>query len=493
MTIYSSSKIVMSRVRFEFVLIIIDAVIKTAALWIIFWLFCNSMLSKPLGKFISEIRNLDFDRLDKFKLHSKKSRTRNEFQILEESFSAMVAKLDQTFKEQAAAKTELQKFRNYLQNVVDSMPSGIVGADAEGNITQWSRQSQEYTGVNPEDALGKNVSEMLPNFPDLTEIVKQTIKLQKVQTYSKFKVEHEDRIEYFDVTIYPLTCDSGSQCDSCVIRIDDVSKRVHLDEIMVRSEKMVSIGGLAAGMAHEINNPLAGISQNMQLVKNRLSKDFKKNLAVAQECNVDLSNLAEYLEKRAILDMFKNIDESTERAINIVKNMLSFSRKNDFANHNLADLLDQTVELVANDYELKKQYDFKKIIINREYSQTPVIANVEPGQVQQVFFNLLKNGAQAMNEISDPDFKPAFTLRIYQQNSNAVVEIENNGPPIPERVRKQIFEPFFTTKAVGIGTGLGLSVSHFIVHEVHKGIIDVANIPQGGVKFVMKLPENREK
>ena len=494
MTIYSSSKIVMSRIRYEFIFIIIDAILKTTAIWIIFWIFCNSMLSTPLQKFIKSIQSIDYQNLEgtEFKF-DQLTKSRNELTLLQNSFNTMVKNLATAFDDHKKASKEIQKLRNYLANVIDSMPSGIVGVDNYATITQWNRQAEIVTGTPHEDVLGKPVEEVLKNIPNIRSKVLQTIASSEINSISKLDLSTEEKPRFLDVTIYPLISDDGKSCDAAVIRVDDVTERVRIDEIMMRSEKMVSIGGLAAGMAHEINNPLAGISQNMQLVKSRLDPNFDKNKTVATECDLDLNKVNIYLQKRNLTDLFKNIDESTNRAVTIVKNMLSFSRKNDFANHDLAVLLEQTIDIVSSDYELKKQYDFKSIKFSRNYSSEPVIANVEPGQIQQVFFNLLKNGAQAMREITEPNYVPKFSLRVYQDHKNAIVEIENNGPHIPEKVREQIFEPFFTTKAVGVGTGLGLSVSHFIIHDVHAGIIEVANLPQTGVCFKITLPIQREK
>jgi signal transduction histidine kinase len=257
--------------------------------------------------------------------------------------------------------------------------------------------------------------------------------------------------------------------------------------MMIQSEKMVSIGGLAAGMAHEINNPLAGILQNAQVIRNRVSPGLQANEAAARELGIDMDTLHAYFEKRGCLRMMDSIMESGHRAARIVENMLSFSRKSNvhMSNVDVCALLDRTVELAANDYDLKKQYDFRKIRIEREYEAEVPFVPCEESKIQQVFFNLIRNGAQAM---ASKQADACFVLRVGRQGESVRVEIQDNGPGMSEELRKRIFEPFFTTKKVGEGTGLGLSVSYFIVVENHGGSMEVESSPGQGTTFVLTLP-----
>jgi PAS domain S-box-containing protein len=270
----------------------------------------------------------------------------------------------------------------------------------------------------------------------------------------------------------------------------DITERKLLEEMMIQSEKMMSVGELAAGAAHEINNPLAGVLQNAELIGMRLTSDNAGNRRAAEASGITLQQLVDYIDARGIPDRLEDIAEAGKRAAKIVRNMLSFSRKSDLvvADHDLRDLLDQTVELASSEYDPTKDYDFRSIEISRHYDPNVPAVRCEGGKIQQVFLNILKNGAEAMAETSNALGPPRFTLRIRRRGAVAQVEIEDNGPGMSEEVRLRVFEPFFTTKPVGQGTGLGLAVSYFIITNNHQGALTVESTPGHGAKFIIGLP-----
>ncbi len=266
-------------------------------------------------------------------------------------------------------------------------------------------------------------------------------------------------------------------------------EKARLEEMMIQSEKMISIGGLAAGMAHEINNPLAGILQNAQVIRNRLKENLPKNVRAAEQLNVRLEDIQAYMEDREVYKMLDSVMDAGKRAAVIVANMLSFSRKSNsgYLAEDMARLLDKTLELAKSDYNLKKRFDFKRIKIITRYEPEAPKVMCKASEIQQVFFNILTNGAQAM--MSWDDIKePCFELLIVSEHKQVRIEIQDNGPGMKEDVKKRVFEPFFTTKGVGDGTGLGLAVSYFIITESHNGSIEVRSKPGQGTAFIIKLP-----
>ncbi len=282
--------------------------------------------------------------------------------------------------------------------------------------------------------------------------------------------------------------------DMSVIVINDLTEKKIHQEMMIQTEKMTSLGGLAAGMAHEINNPLGIILQGIQATLKRLSPALENNREEAERAGTNLEKILAYLTNREIMEYLNGIHDAGQRAAKIVSNMLQFSRRSESmvgpVDINL--LIDKTLEIASNDYDLKKKYDFKKVRIVREYGPDLVKVPCSETGIEQVVLNLLNNSSQAMASIKDKDYQPTITIRTLKEKEHAVIIISDNGPGIDPAVQRHIFEPFYTTKGVGMGTGLGLSVSYYIITKTHRGTIDVISKPGEGAVFTIKLPLVRQ-
>ncbi len=255
---------------------------------------------------------------------------------------------------------ELRRLRNYLSNIINSMPSVLVGVDEENRVTQWNRQAEQATGLSFENARSQPLADVFPRLMDEMDRIKTSIRDRRVLRDLKVPRKKQNETRYEDVTIFPLVANG---VEGAVIRIDDVTERVRLEEMMIQSEKMLSVGGLAAGMAHEINNPLAGILQNAAVLENRLTGDLPANHKAAEAAGITMAAIGQYLELRKLPEMMENIRISVSLAAAIVKNMLSFARKSEniVSSPDPGNLLDQTLELLKTDYDMKKHYDFKQI------------------------------------------------------------------------------------------------------------------------------------
>lgn len=386
------------------------------------------------------------------------------------------------------AENELTQLRNYLSNIFDSMPSVLVGVDDEFKITQWNRTASKTTGISANDAQGKMLSDVLPEMNIEMDTITESIRTRKTRQLLKKPRKIKNETCYEDITIYPLITNG---IEGVVIRIDDVTQNVRMEEMMIQNEKMLSVGGLAAGMAHEINNPLAGMLQTAHVMSNRLVNcELPANLDAAQKSGTTMETIKRFMEIRGIYTMISAINKSGRRVSNIIDNMLSFARKSDgrFSCFSISELIDKTLELAASDYDLKKKYDFKRIDIKKEYADNIPPVPCEGAKIQQVLLNIFRNGFQAMQE--NKKKKPRFIVRTWCEKSQKMVciEIEDNGPGMDEGTKKKAFEPFFTTKPVGSGTGLGLSVSYFIITENHGGQMEVDSTLGQGTKFIIRLP-----
>jgi len=388
--------------------------------------------------------------------------------------------------ERKQAEEEIRRLKNYLANIIDSMPSILVGMDRDETVTQWNRQAEIVSGISATEAVGRPITELLPDFSPWIEAMRSEIELQRPATMEKLLVEKGGERRFYDLMLYPLI---GNGVEGAVLRIEDATERARVQELMVQTEKMMSVGGLAAGMAHEINNPLGIITQAAQNIERRVSPGLPANLDAAEELGVDLEAISAYFEKRRIPEFIGSIREASLRASRIIANMLRFSRCAGTAMQPVSptDIIEQALELAVGDYDLKKKYDFRSIEIIRDFAPDMPVVPMVVVEIEQVMLNLLKNAAQAMI-VNPPDREPRITLRLRREERYALIEVEDNGPGMNEEVRRRAFEPFFTTKEPGLGTGLGLSVSYMIVTQNHKGLLEVESTPGKGACFRVRLP-----
>lgn len=390
--------------------------------------------------------------------------------------------------EQKATETAILGARAFLQDIIDSMPSTIIGVDAHGRVTHWNRAAAQERGKSATQAIGQPLNELFPFLERQLGDVRQAISEGRPVRNERLLLQDGDSSRYIDVVVYPLTAADGM---SAVVRIDDVTERVRIEEMMVQTEKMMSVGGLAAGMAHEINNPLGIITQSCQNLARRISDEIPRNREVADELGLDLGKMRAYMEQRGLLRFIEGMQEATVRASRIVADMLAYSRRStsSFVPTRLSELVETVLRLASHDYDIKKSYDFRRITILREFDDTPDLVFCEPMAIEQVLLNLIKNAAHAM--AANPKQKsPQIILRICNESDWLRLEVEDNGPGMSKEVSHHLFEPFFTTKPVGVGTGLGLAVAYFIVTEQHHGTLQVESAPGRGARFILRLPQH---
>ncbi|WP_231038900.1 sensor histidine kinase [Nitratidesulfovibrio oxamicus] len=275
-----------------------------------------------------------------------------------------------------------------------------------------------------------------------------------------------------------------------VLALRNATELRKMQEVMAQAEKALSAGDMAAGIAHEINNPLGAIMQASQNMQQRMNTVLPANVAAAQEAGLDLDALQQYLRIRKVDRLIEDIRTAAVRISDIIRHMLDFSRSSAARSTacDLRGLVDRAVNLAASDYDLKKNYDFRKITIdNRMADDLPLVPCVET-EVEQVLLNLLRNAAQALSGMTQPRDDPRIVLRAFPLEGWLRLEVEDNGPGMPPEVQRRIFEPFYTTKPPGVGTGLGLSVSYFIITKGHEGRMTVESHPGEGSVFRVDLP-----
>ena len=384
-------------------------------------------------------------------------------------------------------KTELSE---YLTSIMNAVSWNLAALDKQGLLVNWNVGFEELLGGNPGDIKGKTLKTLLkPPFP-ADQLHHSVIRGEQVKDLPVVCTRECGDPRFFHISLFPLRFRESS---GAVLVIEDVTNRKRMDAALAEADKMFSLGGMAAGMAHEINNPLSGMMQAAQLIESRLRRESRKGQEVLASLGVNEYDLVRFYEELGVFPLLGIITDSGKRISGIIRNMLNYSRKSDgtFEPSGLDELVEQSLELAVNDTYGSEGLWFRRISLVREYSSEPVRVVCDKGKILQVLLNILQNGAQAMKGVSpdrDGGYQPRFILRTFAREGWGVIEIEDNGSGIPDSIKDHVFDPFFTTKKAGEGTGLGMSISSSIIREDHGGSLRVESNGVSWTRFIVKLP-----
>jgi two-component system NtrC family sensor kinase len=357
---------------------------------------------------------------------------------------------------------EYERLKEFSENIVESINVGILAADLDDRVESWNSQIEQLTGIHREHAVGKTLSELFPG--DLVEqfdrvrgqtgihnIYKFVLKPQPVNGNGNGNAARR-REAILNLAIAPLVSKDQQQIGRLII-FDDVTDRAELEQRLVQADKLSSIGLLAAGVAHEVNTPLAVISTYAQMLAKQVAEDSQKSM---------------------ILD---KIAKQTFRASEIVNSLLNFSRTSttSFGDVDLNRVIQETLTLL--EHQLQKS----GIQVNTQLDADLAPVHGNSGKLQQVLLNLILNARDAMLSGG------TLEVKTWSDESGARIEVADSGHGIAPEHLHRIYDPFFTTKAARKGTGLGLSVSYGIIQE-HGGSIEVSNRRAGGARFHLELP-----
>jgi len=360
------------------------------------------------------------------------------------------------YERERARIEELARLKEFNENIIESINVGIVVIDRHGRLTTWNSTFEKLFTLPPAPPTGWTMDLLFD--PDMLRLMREVVggtdwQVTEARTVYRCRTCGRDGRELvLNITLLPLQSRTLT-LGSALICFEDVTVRVRLEEQLREADKLSSIGLLAAGVAHEVNTPLAGISSYTQMLLAECSQDDPR---------------------RSILE---KIRRQTRRASDIVNNLLNFSRTGNstFAPVNLAAILDDTVQLLethlrGTSVEVRKCYS---------HQLPPVWGHAS--KLQQVFMNLMLNARDAMPHGG------TLTITATVQGQAVITEVADTGIGIPQEIIHRIYDPFFTTKEVGHGTGLGLAVSYGIVQE-HGGHIFVESTVGRGTTFRVKLP-----
>lgn len=296
-------------------------------------------------------------------------------QIAFKEFDQMAILANDMIDSREFAKNELLKSEITYREIFNATKDAIAVMDIQKRIFIDVNQAfLDFFGMNRSEAIGMSPEAISFNTPPYDNKYAAEL-FQKARSgesvHFEWMVKKSNGEPFWTDNLARVATIGGDKKLLIVMR--DITERKKMQKIMVQTEKMMSVGGLAAGMAHEINNPLGVIMQVTQNIIRRTSPNLKKNLPIARQCDIDLNNLQNYMDKRGITEYLHGIQDAGNRASTIVKSMLDFSRKSTSAKSScdIESVIETTLLLASNDYDLKKQYDFKKIKIIRDFSSPP--------------------------------------------------------------------------------------------------------------------------
>lgn len=359
-------------------------------------------------------------------------------------------------QEQGQRAKELAKLKEFNENIIESINVGVLVINLSGRITNWNGALESIYGLRREQAIGRRIGDVFePGIPRTLREIMNVGDLQTGQPANiyKFRTRSFDgRDLILNISLAPLQSRNG-EFEGTLVAIEDVTERIRLEEQLQQSDKLSSIGLLAAGVAHEVNTPLTGISSYSQMLMQQIPENDPRQL------------------------LLQKIYRQTSRASSIVNNLLNFSRVSDsrLVAIDLNRVLDDTIQL------LEAQLHNTQIEVVKHYGENLPPAPGNAPKLQQVFMNLILNARDAMPRGGQLEISTGF------DEDSITICFQDTGEGISPEHLSRIYDPFFTTKQIGKGTGLGLAVSYGIVQD-HGGQITVESNSGEGTRFLIRLP-----
>jgi PAS domain S-box-containing protein len=357
---------------------------------------------------------------------------------------------------------EYERLKEFSENIVESINVGILAAGLDDRVESWNTQMERLSGIGRADALGRRLCELFP--APLVEQLERTRGEMRIHHLDKFPLDASQpgtSPATFNIAIAPLISRDMQQIGRLVI-FDDVTDRAELERRLVQADKLSSIGLLAAGVAHEVNTPLAVISTYAQMLSKQVGDDEQKSR------------------------MLDKISKQTFRASEIVNSLLNFSRTSstELGEVQLNKVIQETLSLL--EHQMKKSA--VEVRMDLAPDLDPVKGNA--GKLQQVFLNLFINARDAMESAAPTHPRRVLEVATRRGEKGVEVDVIDTGSGIAPEHLSRIYDPFFTTKSAKKGTGLGLSVTYGIIQE-HGGAIEALSKPGEGTCFHLEFPAMR--
>jgi PAS domain S-box-containing protein len=383
--------------------------------------------------------------------------------------------LEEEVARHRATADRLRQSESYISSILASMPLILIGLSKDEKITQWNKRAEDISGVKAENALGKDLWDVYPNITVSPEQINEAR-----STNSTVTIKHSQRGQYhFDITLYPLKDQTET---GVVILIDDVTKKVLAENMLIQSDKMSSMGELASAMAHDISMPLQAIIFDLAVFQNLLASG---SVNLADNQNGD-ANKSEKLRS-----LLADAADKGQHVASIVSNLQAFARGRSATKQpsNIIDVMEHTLELAGDVLSVPSRFRFTDIHIERHYEQDLPLIPCYVTELQQAFLSLFRHACDALGKTAHPERTPTIKIQISKFYEALWIKIHHNGIGLSSEEQMHLFEPFFSNSPPedNYDPAKRLSFAYFIITEQHQGEMAVTSDVNVGTTFHMQL------
>ncbi|MBA4501198.1 two-component system sensor histidine kinase NtrB [Marinobacterium marinum] len=396
---------------------------------------------------------------------------------LEDRVQDRTAKLEKEVNEHVVTTQRLQASESYIQNILSSMPLVLVGLNSEGLITHWNRRAEQVSGTKADAAIGRNLWSIYPDITVTPQHIEQALEKRQPLTlrYSQPGSYH------MDITVYPL---ENYIEPGVVVLVDDVTRRVITENMLIQHDKLSSMGELATAMANDIHKPLQAILFDL--------RSFQNILEAGHLMPSDSKQSGEFERLQGLLE---HASDNGRQVESVIRNLLQFARgRNAQAEPaNVVDILEHSLTQASEALSLPDAIPFGKVRVERHFETDIPQAPCHITELQQVFLSLFRHAYQSLAEKAEAkglDFIPTLKLYVGQSYDALSIRIQHNGNGLSNEEQMHLFEPYVHSANVeqpSAAADKRLSFAYFVITEQHQGHMAVTSDPEVGTTFHIQL------
>lgn len=381
--------------------------------------------------------------------------------------------LENEIAKHVSTSSKLRASESYIKNILKSMPLMLIGVNKDGQITQWNKRAEDITNLKAEDVLENNLWQTYPIITVSPDQVSDALENNQAIT-----IKHTQRGQYYyDITIYPLQDQDET---GVVILIDDVTKKMLAENMLIQNDKMSSMGELASSMAHDINMPLQSILLDLRTFQHLIS------------------NSSQYVNEikgtgtpEKLANILSHAYEKGEKVASILQNLQDFARGRSDRKHlsNIVDVMEHTLELAGDVLTAPTGLKFTEIHIDKNYEKTLPMIPCYVTELQQALLSLFRHACDAIGRVERPGYEPVIKIWMNVSYDNFWIRIQHNGIGLTNEELMYLFEPFVRKDSpeADYDAGKRLSFAYFIITEQHQGQIAVTSDINVGTTFHIQL------